>query len=185
MFSAMCARLPDDSACWIKPIVRKSAPSATMNCVGRHAQNPLLAETLSDNGVRVFAGVDELLTQSRGICASIAPLIEETHPDAHLVNAMKMGAPIVTTLKGSSRLRLSPPSGTLVAQNPLDMADKLLALAQNDQAWQHAKDAAADTEQVFEMMEVGFRIRKSIDQWCMPANVQPIPQQTVGHQLSI
>ena len=139
LFVAGFAHPPNvDAATWlvgeILPLVRRMLPDVRLVLAGSHPTEAVRA--LAGDGIEVTGslGTAALLARYAGARAAIVPLRAGAGVKGKVVEALQQGLPLVTTRIGAEGL---PGLETLVpvADDPVELADALAALLQDDRLW--------------------------------------------------
>jgi len=134
----------EDAACWfvanVFPLVRARVPDATFSIVG---SNPTArVHALTGAGLQVVADVSEEALQAcyQQARVAVVPLRCGAGVKLKVVEALKEGVPLVTTVVGAQGL---PGVGTVasVRDDAAGFADAVCALLRNDTLWRQCSSA--------------------------------------------
>ncbi len=152
-----------DAALWlvhdILPRVRRAHPEATLALVGQRP-SPAVARLAEQPGVIVTGRVEDVRPYIAGAQVYVAPLRMGSGTRLKLLEAMAMGAAIVSTRLGAEGLPVESGRHLLLADTSADFADAIVALldtpAQREALGQAARqlvEAEFDWEHIIPRLE--------------------------------
>ncbi|MCL5267267.1 MAG: glycosyltransferase [Bacteroidetes bacterium] len=116
------------------PIVAKSLPGVTLNVVGNNPGEKV--RTLASDNILIRGYVRDL-SQYYGNCrVCVAPLRYGAGLKGKVVEALSYGVPMVTTSIGIEGMGLHDRSEVMVADDPNEMADKIVQVYSNKEVWE-------------------------------------------------
>ncbi len=113
-------------SCW--PRVRQQAPELTLKVVGRNPTAQILALD-GHNGVEIVGGVPDVRPYMRGCSAFAVPLRVGGGTRLKILEALSIGAPIVSTSLGCEGIEVVDGEHLRVADEPDALADAVVEVA--------------------------------------------------------
>lgn len=120
--------------------IRDAIPGLEFHVLGLDASDELVADLASRNDVLLHRDSNDLKITELAIRAMVEPLLNESHVEAKLVNAMVRGIPIVTTREAMSNARLELGDSVSVADSPAHMVLNLRRILSEAALWQALSD---------------------------------------------
>ena len=137
-----------DAVLWfcreILPLVRERIPGVRLRVVG--ANPPQAVQQLNGDAVQVVGWVPETASHLDAARVSVAPLRVGAGMKGKVGEALARGIPVVATSIAAEGMGLVHGEHALVADDPVDFADAVVHLYNNEQQWLHM--AAAGREYV-------------------------------------
>ena len=124
----------------VMPHVWQELPDVRVKIVGEHP--PPDVQGLASPRVEVAGWVDDLTAVFDTARAAVAPLRYGAGLKMKNVEAMAHGVPTVTTTLGTEGITAGDVPCLLVADEPHDIAEHIVALHRDDDLWQRTSDAA-------------------------------------------
>ena len=109
------------------PAVREQCPELTLQVVGRNP-SPELKALGGKDGVVVVGGVDDVRPWMQGCAVFVVPLRVGGGTRLKILEALAIGAPIVTTAIGCEGIDVVDGDHLLIAETPGDWAEAVSAL---------------------------------------------------------
>ena len=120
--------------------IRDAIPGLEFHVLGLDASDELIADLASRSDVVLHRGSNDLKITELGIRAMVEPLLNETHIEAKLVNAMARGIPVVTTREAMATARLELGDRVSVADSVAHMVLNLRRILSEATLWQALSD---------------------------------------------
>lgn len=120
--------------------IRDAVPGLEFHVLGLDAGDELVTDLASRNDVLLHRDSNDQKIIELGIRAMVEPLLNETHVEAKLVNAMVRGIPIATTRQAISNARLALGDSVSIADSPTDMVLNLRRILSEATLWQALSD---------------------------------------------
>jgi hypothetical protein len=120
--------------------IRDAIPGLEFHVLGLDASDELVADLASRSDVVLHRGSNDLKITELGIRAMVEPLLNETHIEAKLVNAMVRGIPVVTTREAIDAARLELGDRVSVADSVAHMVLNLRRILSEATLWQALSD---------------------------------------------
>lgn len=120
--------------------IRDAIPGLEFHVLGLDASDELIADLASRSDVVLHRGSNDLKITELGIRAMVEPLLNETHIEAKLVNAMARGIPVVTTREAMAKARLELGDRVSVADSVAHMVLNLRRILSEATLWQALSD---------------------------------------------
>ena len=120
--------------------IRDAIPGLELHVLGLDASDELVNDLTSRNDVLLHRDSNDLKITELGIRAMVEPLLNESHVEAKLVNAMVRGIPIATTREAMSNARLELGDSVSIADSPAHMVLNLRRILSEATLWQALSD---------------------------------------------
>ncbi len=142
----------------ILPLIRRRVPDAQLAVVGHRP--PLAVRGLAERGEIVLAGtVDDLLPYYREAKVCVAPLRAGSGTRLKILEAMALGRPVVSTGVGCEGLEVVDGVHLLVADEPVDFADRVVQLLTDPQLrYRLCQNARALVESAYDWSAICQRL---------------------------
>ena len=114
----------------ILPLVRAVFPQASFHIVGRNPTEAVSALAAMD-GVYVWGRVEDMRPWLRAVDVAVVPLEIARGVQNKVLEAMAMALPVVLTGSAASGIDATPGEHFAVAESDVDIAEAVVALAQN------------------------------------------------------
>jgi polysaccharide biosynthesis protein PslH len=115
---------------FIWPLVVKQVPEACLYIVGREPPTELLARQ-KPGQVEIIADAPDLVPYATKCCLSVVPVKVGGGTRLKILTAMSLGLPVVSTSVGCEGLELKDNVELLVADEPVQFAQKIVYLLQH------------------------------------------------------
>lgn len=133
-----------EAMCWfleeVYPHVLEAIPNASLTITGDHADLPLP----SLPGVKLTGFVDDIRPLVASSMASVAPIWTGSGTRLKILEAMALGAAVISTSKGAEGLAIRHNEHLLIADTPRAFAKALIAVLQNARLRQRLANNAYD-----------------------------------------
>ena len=130
----------------VLPLVTAAVPGATFTIVGARP-SPAVRALASLPGVRVTGAVDDVKPFYAAAAVAVVPLRMAGGVRMKILEALALGAAIVSTTIGAEGLDLEPGADLLIADTPEQLADAIIRLlrdpALRERLGRHARETAA------------------------------------------
>ena len=126
----------------IMPLVWKEEPGVTLTVVG--ANPPEEVRALASSGVAIPGWVEDLRPLLAGSVALVAPLRYGAGVKGKVTEALGAGLPVATTPLGAEGLGAVEGRDILLASEPQALADRVVSLLRDDDAWQALSEAGQE-----------------------------------------
>ena len=120
--------------------IRDAIPGLELHVLGLDASEELVDDLASRNDVLLHRDNNDLKITELGIRAMVEPLLNESHVEAKLVNAMVRGIPLATTRDAVSNARLELGDSVSIADSPAHMVLNLRRILSEATLWQALSD---------------------------------------------
>ncbi len=127
----------------VVPLLIEMGFNAPIRVIGSGLDSKTISE-LSDKGLQMFGGVEDLSTIYRQSRVAVVPLLSGAGRKGKLGEALSFGIPIVTTSVGSEGFSDIANSGMVVADSPLEIAKAIYDLHENFDLWNSASKLGKD-----------------------------------------
>ncbi len=117
----------------VMPIVRKTIPDIRLHVVGNDPRNSVAP--LASENVIVEGYVEDLSECYNNSRVSVAPLRYGAGLKGKVVESLSYGVPVVTTSVGVEGTGLRDGSEVLIADNPADIAEKIILACTDKELW--------------------------------------------------
>lgn len=129
------------------PLVRNEIPKATLRVVGSGLPNgpggePKVPEAWRVPGFDVVGFVDDLETVYRDAAVFISPILSGSGIRIKVLEAMRSGIPLVTTVEGALGLPIEHERHALVTQGPAAFAAAVVRVLRNETLQQELREGA-------------------------------------------
>ena len=125
--------------------IRDAIPGLELQVLGLDASDELVNDLASRNDVLLHRDSNDLKITELGIRAMVEPLLNESHVEAKLVNAMVRGIPLATTREAVSNARLELGDSVSIADSPAHMVLNLRRILSEATLWQALSDRSLKT----------------------------------------
>jgi len=119
----------------IFPLIRRTIPAVELWIVGRDPLPEVLG--LNGNGVHVTGRVEDVVSYYRQSTVCVVPLRAGGGTRLKILEAMALGRPVVSTTIGCEGLDVIDGEHLLVADSPVQFAQKTVCLLTEQQLYQH------------------------------------------------
>lgn len=120
--------------------IRDAIPGLELHVLGVDASDALVDDLATRSDVLLHRDSNDLKITELGIRAMVEPLLNETHVEAKLVNAMVRGIPIATTREAMSSARIELGDSVSVADSAAHMVLNLRRILSEATLWQALSD---------------------------------------------
>lgn len=144
----------------ILPRIQKSRPNARFDVVGARPSAEVLA-LAKRPGVAVYPSVDDVRPYLAASSVAVVPLRLGSGTRLKVLEALAAGRPVVSTHLGAEGLDLDPGADVLLADQPEQFADVVLALLDRpEDARALAQHGQATVCQLYDWSKIGARFGK-------------------------
>ncbi len=107
--------------------IRKAVPDVKLNIIGG-SPDEQIKRLASDPNVTVQGYIENLLPSYLNADVSIAPMRVAGGVMCKILDAMAVGLPVITTSQGNEGIRANPEEQIVIADDPVQFADKTIEL---------------------------------------------------------
>lgn len=163
----------------VYPLVRQAVPDVHLTITGNHGGRRLPQR----EGVTLTGFVDDVRPLIAGAAASIAPIHTGGGTRLKILEAMALGAPIVSTGKGAEGLDIVPGEHFLLADDPVQFAHATVQLLTERQAARRlAGNARCQVERHYDWAAVMPRFLDLVESVIMRGDATPT-QRPIGKEV--
>jgi glycosyltransferase involved in cell wall biosynthesis len=145
------------------PLLQAQRPGVKLTITGSAAGIDLGTE-FTRQGVMLSGYLDDIRPAIRQAWACVAPILQGSGTRIKILEAMALGTPVVTTSKGIEGLAVRDGEHVLVADQPLEFAEKTARLLENPELRRHlVLNARKLVELRYDWVQIGDRFRQMIE----------------------
>jgi glycosyltransferase involved in cell wall biosynthesis len=122
----------------VLPIIHEKIPSAELTITGDHRNLPLPEAS----NIVLTGFVDHIYPLIAKSACSVVPILSGGGTRLKILEAIALGAPVITTSKGVEGLALQAGSDILIADQPQEFADAVINVLSNSEIQQRLADNA-------------------------------------------